>query len=244
LSILYYINTIQGIDFSLTQLRTLASQNGTAINGEKEDFDYFHHHQSLVNVCNVFNLQIHFYGTNGNKQILRSHKLVFGNIESSRIVSIVSYGYHFELITSIGHEELFKVQIKDTEKLKSISTNSTVFKPNKTLVLGKQSPNILDLNAESEVQLDKLFKALNFYHQIAFYYASQQEALNIQLSDISKTTSGNEFESFDYSLKEAIKQSVKDAEVDLKKRLEEIKKQQGDVEKQIADLKAQIQKIV
>lgn len=133
ISILDYINDVMGNNLNLDEIRRIAIGNDRLnINGTREQFDTDLHLTSLKNLTYEFDLQVHLYVSFKNKEnklvIGDEPNWIIGNYSSSNVISIVSYGAHFELITSIGSRVLYGGKIKD----------SSIFTPNINLILGKK----------------------------------------------------------------------------------------------------------
>lgn len=133
ISILDYINGVMGNNLNLGEIRRIASGNGRLkINGTRERFDSDLHLASLRNLASEFDLQVHLYVSFRNKDdelvIGDEPNWIIGNYSSSNVISIVSYGDHFQLITSIGSRILYGGKIKSLD----------VFTPDINLILGKK----------------------------------------------------------------------------------------------------------
>lgn len=150
LSILDYLNRVMDNNLNLDEIRAIGSRNNTRINDIREQYDTDFHHQSLLNVVETFDLQIHFYvlirDGDGNSLISNRPNMIVGEFSSSNVVSIVSYGSHFELITSIDGRQLYGEKIKISDK----------FVPNRELALGKTINNINILSITQLVKIDEL----------------------------------------------------------------------------------------
>ena len=107
-----------GNNLNLDEIRAIGSRNNTRINDVGEQYDTTLYYQSLLNVVETFNLQIHFYvmirDGDGNSFISNRPNMIVGEISSSNVVSIVSFGSHFELITSIDDHQLYGGKICNT----------------------------------------------------------------------------------------------------------------------------------
>ena len=111
ISIIDYLNGVLGNNINLDEIRAIGSTNNTRINSTREMFDTDFHNESLIQVASVFDLQIHLYvsfkdKSSGSLVISKEPNWIIGDYSSSNVVSIVSYGAHFELITSIGKRKL------------------------------------------------------------------------------------------------------------------------------------------
>ena len=142
ISLLNYLNDVLGNNLSIDDIRDIASSNNTPINNIDEQFDFMVHSYALFNVLESFDLQLHIYiparDDENNKIFINDNLLVLGNIESNNIVSIVSYGSHFELITQIENRKLYN------NKMAKMNTNN--FVPNISLATG--CDNISSLSIE------------------------------------------------------------------------------------------------
>jgi hypothetical protein len=151
LSIRDYLNNILGNNFTLDEIRNIASNNNrTLINNKNEEFDTDLHMDGLNNIIRTFDLQIHIYISYKKDGVLIINdepSVIYGNPRSRNIVSIVSYGSHFELITLINDINIYN------KELQSISRE---FTPNRELIIGKQNDKISKLTSENLIELDNL----------------------------------------------------------------------------------------
>jgi len=133
ISIIDYLNGVLGQEYDLDTIRTIASANGNIINNVREEFDTTIHIEALSYIATLFDLQIHFYvpfrNKSGNLVISERPNFIVGNQSASHVISVVSYGSHFELISNIGGRELYEGNFsgktirdsikKDEKKVKS-----------------------------------------------------------------------------------------------------------------------------
>ena len=138
ISILDFLNGVFEYNFNLGDIRRIASSNDTRINREREEFNTDKHYQGLLNVINHFNLQIHLYNSfrtmSTDLEISNKPDWIIGDDFAPNVVSIVSFGSHFELITSIGSKKLYNGKIVSTD----------TFTPNRELAMGKSIDKKLD----------------------------------------------------------------------------------------------------
>lgn len=144
ISIIDYLNGALGNNINLGEIRAIGSSNNTRINGTREMFDTILHYDSLLNVVYTFDLQVHMYESfknrNGILVISKEPNWVIGDYSSTNVISIVSYGGHFELITSIGKKKLYRGFLSSYDK----------FTPTRDLALGKK------INKTSKKELDEI----------------------------------------------------------------------------------------
>lgn len=153
LSILDFLNGVLGNNLTLEEIRNIASNNGNdLINGKLERFDDEKHIKALTTITELFDLQIHIYpllsGINiqENVEVISDDPIsIVGNYSAPNIVSIVSYGDHFNLITSIEGRKLYQGKIKNIDN----------FIPNPKLALGINE-DISKLNKKEIKNLDEL----------------------------------------------------------------------------------------
>lgn len=144
ISIIDYLNGVLGNNITLDEIRTIGSSNNTRINGVREMFDTILYYDSLLKVVFVFDLQIHIYESFRNREgllvISNKPNWIIGDYSSTNVVSIVSYGAHFELITSIGKRKLYRGFMSSYDE----------FTPNRDLALGKK------INKTSKKELNEI----------------------------------------------------------------------------------------
>lgn len=178
LSILDYLNGVMGNNINLDEIRAIGSRNNTGINNVMEQFDTKLHFQSLLNVIETFDLQVHFYvvttDKNGDLTISNNPNMIVGEVSSSNIVSIVSYGYHFELITSIGHRQLYEGKIKINEK----------FVPNRELALAKKINNVNKLSQAQLARIDELLEISVNFNRIVLDLKLNLELNQLRLDEL------------------------------------------------------------
>ncbi len=159
ISIINFLNQVLGNTLNLDTIREIASDNNTQINGTREMFDTDKHMASLLNITNTYDLQIHIYisfrNKAGNLVIPDEPNWIIGNNSAPNVVSIVSYGRHFELITSIGRRKLYRGVIKGIE---------SDFKPNIELATGKKIKK--DIKHEQLNEINDLLDTLSNLERI------------------------------------------------------------------------------
>lgn len=180
LSILDYLNDVLGNNLSLEEIRTIGSRNNTTINNELEQFDTTLHYESLLNVIETFYLQIHFYVVfrDGEHQFISDiPNMISGNLSSPNIVSIVSYGAHYELITFIKNKLLYGGKIK----------NNDIFIPDRDLALGKKINNENKLNIEQIKRIDDLIDICVNFNRVILYMEYDITIKKSKLMDFDKS---------------------------------------------------------
>lgn len=156
ISICQYLNKVLDIDINLEELRNIASpQNSNIpINNETQEFDTTKYFSALQNIIETFSLQIHMYITyrdSSNQLVINNEPdYIVGELFNTNIISIVSYGSHFELITHIGSRQLYP-NIKESE----------LFIPNKELALGKKMSYYKN---ENEKEIEELLDLNTFFN--------------------------------------------------------------------------------
>lgn len=162
LSIIDYLNGVLGNNYNLDDIRYIGSRNDTRINNSSQQFDTDYHLRSLINVCETFDLQIHFYvafrDKSTNLVISNEPNWIVGNYHASNVVSIVSYGAHFELITYIDDMQLYKGKI-------SVNKN---FIPNRELALGINKNLVKKLNFSQIEKIDELLEITVNFERIIY----------------------------------------------------------------------------
>ena len=163
LSILAYINNVlsrkkvpeytseQLANLTLPQLKAIASANGIfPINEQLKEFDDEYHHDALMNILKIFKIKLVIYPVfklNGNgTTVLRneSREIINDDETTENIVSVVSYGAHFELITEIRGKQLYKGIFAD---------KSEDYIPVNELVLGTKGAKLSTLKEKSKIEL-------------------------------------------------------------------------------------------
>lgn len=240
ISICQYLNKVLDNDINLEELRNIASpQNSNIpINNETQEFDTTEYFSALQNIIETFSLQIHMYITyrdSSNQLVINNEpNYIVGELFNTNIISIVSYGSHFELITHIGSRQLYP-NIKESE----------LFIPNKELALGKKmsyyknkSSNnknekeieeLLDLNTLFNVNIATLQQSIKKYKNMIstleneFYkenkndYDSELVISMIQSMEERKEFFKKEIEKFESELI-----LVENNKNEIKKRLDEL----------------------
>lgn len=178
ISIIDFLNGVLGNDFNLDVIRAIGSNNNTVINGPKKQFDTDTNLRALLNVASIFDLQIHMYVSFRNKSyelvISDEPNWIIGNYSASNVVSIVSYGGHFELITSIGSRTLYGGKIVD----------SSAFIPNRDLAIGKTT----ELMTQSQLkEIDDILSILSNYDCIILNLEQNIKKNNLELENLEKS---------------------------------------------------------
>lgn len=181
LSILDYLNGVMDNNLNLDEIRAIGSRNNTGINDVREQYDTDFHYQSLLNVVETFDLQIHFYvvirDRNSNSFISNRPNMIVGEISSSNVVSIVSYGSHFELITSIGDHQLYEGKINFSDK----------FSPNRELALGKKINNVNKLSHIQLARIDELLEISVNFNRVILDLKQNLELNQSRLDELEKS---------------------------------------------------------
>jgi hypothetical protein len=178
ISIIDYLNGVLGNNINLDEIRAIGSSNNTSINGTREMFDTTTYYDSLLNVTNSFDLQIHMYTSFRNKNnkmvISKKPNWIIGDNSSSNVISIVSYGAHFELITSIGKRKLYRGFMSSYED----------FKFNRDLALGKKinktSKKVLN-------EIDNLLEMSNNLNRVIINIEQNIKKITIELNDLESS---------------------------------------------------------
>lgn len=107
LSILDYVNRVLNKNWSLEEIRNIASRYGR-INGKTEEYDYETMRDSLDGLLRQYGLQVRIYlVTHENHSLIDDEFYIdIGSDTPTNIIYIVSYGAHFELITEINGNNL------------------------------------------------------------------------------------------------------------------------------------------
>ena len=184
ISIIDYLNCVLGNNITLDEIRAIGSSNNTIINGTREMFDTDLHKESLIKVASVYDLQIHLYvsfkdKTTGVLVISKKPNWIIGDYSSSNVVSIVSYGAHFELITSIGKRKLYRGFMSSYDK----------FTPNRDLALGKK------INKSKKKELDEIDNLLEMSISLGRVMYDIEYNINdntMQLNDLESSFNFNE----------------------------------------------------
>lgn len=178
LSILAFVN--KGLNnpyISLENIRNIASANGQRINGRTEEFDSGLHSEAIKAVAETFDLQIHIYhrvNMNGKQFISNKPNVIFGNHHARHVVSIISYGRHFELITSIGDRSLYG----------QIFGYGEEFVPDKKLIIGKETKNLNCLEKEQSEKLDELLDGYIFFETLINNSNNREKEINIKHEEL------------------------------------------------------------
>jgi hypothetical protein len=233
LSIIDYLNNIQGQSFNLDEIRLIASSNNTRINGPKEQFDTDIHIKSLINVTNILDLQVHLYVTFRNKNnimvISNEPNWIIGNRSSTNVVSIVSYGGHFELITSIGTRNLYQREI----------SSQGSFVPNRDLALGTKITTV------SSDQLEKIDAMLEISHnldRVAMNLKQQIEKNKIDLDNLKESLEISDVTDEQFQI--TIITSFQEHQMFLEKILSDLTKEFDDIKNHSAHVEEELDKLI
>jgi hypothetical protein len=173
-----FLNYVLGNDFSLTQIREFASSNNVKINNPREEFRVDDHFGGLLNLVELFGLQIHFYvpieDSTGQLVIAKNSDWKIGESSARNVVSIVSYGSHFELITSINSIDIYGNEIED----------SNTFKPDRELAVGKKiAYSQLDTSERNELN-DKIDKLLRSSVNLSRFIIKMEQTIQSHKMDV------------------------------------------------------------
>ena len=236
LSIIDYLNGVLGYNFTLEEIREFASGSGTKpINGKLEEFDADLHMDSLNTITDLFDLQIHIYpllrGRNIQGIVISDEPIqILGKYSASNVISIVSYGNHFALITSIGGIKLYGGRIQSSDE----------FVPNTKLTLGKQTDKLKEINDKQLQILDELLNESVNLERIKNNLEEDSKKIKRELEELEITTFTPELRNTDDELLKGILLSYEDikAKLDEKKRqcdneIEVIRQILSDINEQI-----------
>lgn len=240
LSILDYLNGVLGNNMNLDEIRAIGSRNNTGINDVRQQYDTDYHFQSLLNVIETFNLQIHFYvvtrDKNGNLTISNDPNMVVGEVSSSNVVSIVSYGSHFELITSIGDRQLYGGKIKVSDK----------FVPNRELTLGKKINNVNKLNQSQLARIDELLEISVIFNRVVLDLKQNLELNQLRLDELENlfVMDKENIKSIDEELLIAMVASLQVRKEDLKKNIDKIESDLDEMKKHMKTVEKELENLV
>lgn len=237
ISIIDFLNGVLNNNVNLEYIRKLGSSDGRKINNSNEPFDTDEHLNSLLYVAQKFDLQIHMYIAfrNGDETIVISEEpnWIIGNSSASNVVSIVSYGAHFELITKINERKLYG------GRLSASKSNYSTFIPNRDLAFGKE---IKTISKEELREIDNLLE-LSIDLNRAIANAKQTIDINTtELKDLKIRFSSDrkKIESLDEQEQIAYIVSYQERELDLiaaietgKKYLDEMKMSHDEVQNEL-----------
>jgi hypothetical protein len=240
LSIIDYLNGVLGNNFNLDTIRAIGSNNNTKINNKTEEFDTEYHLKSLINVSNTFDLQIHLYiaFTDNTQQVVISNEpnWIIGNQSSQNVVSIVSYGSHFELITSIGDRQLYGGKIKDNNK----------FIPNRELALGIKINEVNKLSQSQLSRIDELLEISVNLKRVVLDLEKELKSNQLRLSDLENSFILDE-KNINLSNEEAqiaIITSFQEYQIFLKKTISYTTKELNDMKKDLEIIEKEINLLV
>ncbi len=239
LCILEYLFFVLQIIITLTQIRQIALSDGnTVINGEKEEFDTDLHIQALIIVAKKFNLRIYLYISryDASQNIIISDEpnWIIGESSSHNIVSIVSYGAHFELITSIGERKLYGNKINENAQ----------FIPNVNLAVGKKINYVDDKIVMN--QIDQLLNNSSTTERFVAYSTHEMESTQLMIEDLQNELlkCNNNVNVVDVNFNNAIKESLQDRILYLTEIIEKLKKMISDAHNELCDIKAMIKILI
>jgi hypothetical protein len=240
LSIIDYLNGVLGNNFNLDTIRAIGSNNNTKINNKTEEFVTEYHLKSLINVSNTFDLQIHLYiaFTDNTQQVVISNEpnWIIGNQSSQNVVSIVSYGSHFELITSIGDRQLYGGKIKDNNK----------FIPNRELALGIKINEVNKLSQSQLSRIDELLEISVNLKRVVLDLEKELKSNQLRLSDLENSFILDE-KNINLSNEEAqiaIITSFQEYQIFLKKTISYTTKELNDMKKDLEIIEKEINLLV
>lgn len=237
LSILDYLNGVMGHNMNLDEIRAIGSRNNTRINDVRQQYDTDYHFQSLLNVIETFDLQIHFYvvtrDKNDNLTISNRPNMVVGEVSSSNVVSIVSYGSHFELITSIGDRQLYGGKIKVSDE----------FVPNRELALGKK---INELNQAQLARIDELLEISVNFNRVVLDLKQDLELNQLRLDELENSfiMDGKNINSSDEETQIAMISSFQEHKMYLEKIIGEIKTELDEMKRDMETAEKELDKLV
>ena len=220
LSILDYLRDILSNTYNLDWIRMIASQNAI-INSETEPFDVAYHFDGLLNVIKTFNLQIHMYvsfnDASGELVISEKPDWIIGELSSPNVVSIVSYGFHFELITSIGTKSLYG----NLPSNSSHPSHSDVFIPDRNLATGKILVSFTELQLKD---IDEKLNGLSCIIKQIYELENTIKMTKLELVDSDKKFYSTDLSSQELEIQEAIVMSIQIYQQTLRKKIEENEK--------------------
>ena len=231
LSIITFL-AVCGIEISLGDLRLIGSSNNTIINGPDEQFDTDHHLLALKNVAKYYNLQIHLYVSNSrtnHRLISKDPNWIIGDHHTTSVVSIVSYGSHFELITSIGSKNLYSHEFE----------SQSSFAPNRDLVLGRK---IEQKSSEEMEEIDKLLEVSVHVHKEILDIKQQIEKTSNKLAEFE--SSFETIELTDVDLQTAIITSFQEHKMSLEKILADLNKHHNEMKIMLAEIERAISDMI
>ena len=147
ISILDYLNKIKKNNYTIDDIRLIASKNNTVINSTNSVFDYQLHENAAINLAEVFDLSIEIYYSNRNGELLNTEWIsdnnpayIFGT--GANRVPIVAYGDHFQLIIKSN-----SINLENEIDL----IESTTFVPNIKLAISMNSDKEYDKQLDSSI---------------------------------------------------------------------------------------------
>ena len=240
LSILDYLNGVLGKNVNLDEIRRIGFRDNIGINNVREEFDIDFHYQSLLNVVEYYDLQIHFYlvsrEINGNLSISNIPNMIVGDSSSSNVVSIVSYGRHFELITSIGDRQLYGEKI----------TNADRFVPNRELALGKKINNVTKLSQAQLIRIDELLEIGTNYNRVVLDLKQNLELNQLRLDEFDNLFIMNKknINSSDEQLQISMVVSFQEYRMSLEKIIDKDKTELDEMKRDMKTVEKELDKLV
>jgi hypothetical protein len=231
LAIICYL-AVCGIEISLSDIRLIGSGNGARINGPKEQFDTDQHLQALKNVADSYNLQIHLYVSDprtNHRVISKDPHWIIGNHHTSSVVSIVSYGSHFALITCIGSKNLYSHEFE----------SQSMFVPNIELALGKQ---IEPKSPKDMEEIDNLLKVSVRVHKEISDITQQIEKTTNNLAEFESSL--EPIELTDVDLQTVIVTSFQEHKMSLEKILADLNKNHNEMKSILVEIETAISNLI
>jgi hypothetical protein len=223
LSIIDYLKITRNQIVSLETIRTIASRGNAPINNQITQFDSHTHQGSLRNVLNHYGLNITIYpqyiDTYGDIFINKNICIQTSNNLHPDNVFVVSYGAHFELITSIDGVNVYNDIRAAAEDNTFASKNDNVFKPNVNLNLGRRV-TYRNNNTNNEEHVKDLLNIITMMNTTKdeIKLSIRRLESELQINEISRPTRNE-----DNELYEVIKESIKTRKTEI---INEIETQQ------------------
>lgn len=162
--------------------------------------------------------------------------MVVGEVSSSNVVSIVSYGSHFELITSIGDRQLYGGKIKVSDK----------FVPNRELTLGKKINNVNKLNQSQLARIDELLEISVIFNRVVLDLKQNLELNQLRLDELENlfVMDKENIKSIDEELLIAMVASLQVRKEDLKKNIDKIESDLDEMKKHMKTVEKELENLV
>jgi len=237
ISIIDYLNGVLGNNINLDEIRAIGSSNNTRINDTRVMFDTILYYDSLLNVVHAFDLQIHMYESFRNREdilvISNEPNWVIGDYSSTNVVSIVSYGAHFELITSIGKRKLYRGFMSSYEK----------FAPNRDLAFGKK------ISKTSKKELDEIDNLLEMsinLNRVIVNIEQNIKKIKTELNDLENSFIFNEKSAseFDEEIQIATISSFQEHKIFLENINSENKKELGEIRETFNEVQKKLNELI